>query len=102
MEIDLACRSGAPWFYVGVFGADGGGRHALRDVGEAPQYPVPTRAFQAQEIICNRLHLLVSSDDYEWDKHPVHTGRSSGCNFAGEGPLVCCVVDEVLRDEDVQ
>ena len=38
-------------FHVKLIDAEDGRRYALPDVGEAPEYAVPTSAFQAKEII---------------------------------------------------
>ena len=50
VETDLACRNGPrwPWTHVKLIGADDGKRYALPDVGEEPEYAVPTRAFHAE------------------------------------------------------
>ena len=63
--------------HVKLIGAEDGRRYALPDVGEAPEYAVPTRAFQAEEIISQRLHRLVWTQK-GWEKHLDETsGRPS-------------------------
>ena len=54
--------------HVKLIGAEDGRRYALPDVGEAPEYAVPTRAFQAEEIISKRLHMLVWTEENGWKK----------------------------------
>ena len=70
--------------HVKLIGAEDGRRYALPDVGEAPEYAVPTRAFQAEEIISQRLHRLVGrrrrrrTTQKVWEKHFDETsGRPS-------------------------
>ena len=53
--------------YVKLSDADNGRRYALPDVGEAPEYAVPTSAFHAEEIISQRLHLLAWTEN-GWEK----------------------------------
>ena len=69
--------------HVKLIGAEDDRRYALFDVGEAPEYAVPTRAFQAVEIISLRLHRLVGrrrrrTTQKVWEKHFDETsGRPS-------------------------
>ena len=64
--------------HVKLIWEEDGRRYALPDVGEAPEYAVPTRAFQAKEIISQRLHLLVWTEENGWEKHIDETsGRPS-------------------------
>ena len=64
-------------FHVKLIDAEDGRRYALPDVGEASEYAVPTRAFQAEEIISQRLHRLVWTQK-GWEKHLDETsGRPS-------------------------
>ena len=68
--------------HVKLVDAENGKRYALPEVGEAPEYAVPTRAFRAEEIIARRLHLLVWTEENGWEKQldkttgePSHTEK---------------------------
>ena len=54
--------------HVKLIGAEDDRRYALPDVGEASEYAVPTRAWQAEKIISQRLHRLVWTQN-GWEKH---------------------------------
>ena len=70
--------------HVKLIGAEDGRRYALPDVGEAPEYAVPTRAFQAEEIISQRLHLLVWTEENGWEKH---LDKTTGEPLLTESPV---------------
>ena len=61
--------------HVKLVDAENGKRYALPEVGEAPEYAVPTRAFRAEEIVARRLHLLVRTEENIWEKQPDKTTR---------------------------
>ena len=58
-------------------------RYALPDVGEEPEYAVPTRAFHAEEIISQRLHLLAWTEN-GWEKR---LDETSGMPLLTEKPV---------------
>ena len=66
-----------------LIGADDGKRYALPDVGEEPEYAVPTRAFHAEEIISQRLHLLAWTGN-GWEKR---LDETSGMPLLTEKPV---------------
>ena len=77
--------------HIKLIGAEDGQRYALPDVGEEPEYAVPTGAFQIEEIITRRLHRLARTQN-GWEKQvdvisgePVLTGKPvAGCRDCTE------------------
>ena len=59
-------------------------RYALSDVGEAPEFAVPTRAFQIEEIISRRLHILVWTEENGWKKQ---LDKTTGEPLLTESPV---------------
>ena len=69
--------------HVKLIGAEDGQRYALPDVGEEPEYAVPTSAFHAEEIIYKRLHLLAWTEN-GWEKR---LDETSGMPLLTEKPV---------------
>ena len=72
--------------HIKLIGAEDGQRYALPDVGEAPEYAVPTRAFQIEEVVSQRLHRLVWTQN-GWEKH---SDEESGKRLFTEKPVARC------------
>ena len=69
--------------HVKLIGAEDGQRYALPHVGESSEYAVPTRAFQAEAIISQRLHRLV----WTWNGWEKHIDETSGRPSLTEKPV---------------